>query len=114
MTRSASISLLSLSAVLAGCARPDVKYSDLRPATTASISGSTATIHLGSDMMASAAWTRVKAKVEGHTVYIVGYRTMREQNREIAFRLPPTVNSPSVAVVWIDPDGSQVSVPLKN
>ena len=37
--------LLILSIFLAGCAKPDVKYSDLRPATTATVSGDAVTIH---------------------------------------------------------------------
>jgi len=108
----ASILLLSLSAFLSGCAKPDVKYSDLRPATTATISGSTVTIHLGSDLTASACWTKPKAKIEAQTVYVVGYRTMREQSREFAVQLPASVTPQTVSVVWIDPDGSHVTVPI--
>ena len=112
MNRFAIILLLSVSVLLAGCAKPDVKYSDLRPATTATISGSTVTIHLGSDMIASACWTRPKARVDAQTVYVVGYRTMREQSREFVVKLPASVSPPSVSVIWIDPDGSRVSVPI--
>jgi hypothetical protein len=102
--------LLSFSLFLTGCASPDVKYSDLRPMTTATVSGDTVTIHLGSDLMNSACWTIPKARVEGQTVYVVGYRTFREQSREFVVRLPAV--SQSVTVVWIDPDGSQVTVPI--
>jgi hypothetical protein len=98
--------------LLGGCAKPDVKYSDLRPATTATISGSTVTIHLGSDMLTSACWTRPKAKVEDQTVYVVGYRTMREQRRQFTVQLPASVRPPSFSVVWVDPDGIQVTVPI--
>jgi hypothetical protein len=113
MNRVATILLLSLSALLAGCAKPDVKYSDLSPATTATVSGDTVTIHLGSDLIASACWTIPKARVEGQTVCVVGYRTIREQSREFVVRLPASVSSQSVPVVWIDPDGSRVPVPIK-
>jgi hypothetical protein len=112
MKRFAAILLLSLSVFLAGCAKPDVKYSDLRPAPTATVSGDTVTIHLGSDLMASACWTRPKARVEGQTVYVVGYRTMREKAREFVVQLPASVSLQSVAVVWVDPDGSRITVPI--
>jgi hypothetical protein len=112
MKRFATILLLTASVFLAGCSKPDVKYSDLSPATTATITGDTVTIHLGSDLMASACWTRPKAKVEGRTVYVVGYRTMREQSREFVVRIPAAAGSQPVTVVWIDPDGSHVPVPI--
>ena len=112
MNRFATIMLLSSSVFLGGCAKPDVKYSDLRPATTATISGRTVTIHLGSDMLASACWTRPKAKVEGQTVYVVGYRTMQEQSREFLVQLPASASPQSLSVVWIDPDRSHVTVPI--
>jgi hypothetical protein len=46
MKRFTTILLLTASVFLAGCSKPDVKYSDLSPATTATISGDTVTIHL--------------------------------------------------------------------
>ncbi len=113
MNRFATILLLSLSLFAAGCSKPDVKYSDLSPATTATVSGDTVTIHLGSDLTASACWTKPKARVEGQTVYVVGYRTLSEQSREFVVRLPASANSQSVAVVWVDPDGSRVPIPTK-
>jgi hypothetical protein len=113
MNRFATILLLGLSVFLTGCAKPDVTYSDLSPATTATVSGDKVSIRLGSDLTASACWTKPKARVEGQTVYVVGYRTLREQSREFAVRLPPSVSSQSVTVIWIDPDGSHVPVPTK-
>jgi hypothetical protein len=110
--RFATALLFGLIPFLASCAKPDVKYSDLRPATTATISEDTVTVHLGSDLVASACWTRPKARVEGQTVYVIGYRTMREQSREFLVRLPAYVASQPVDVIWIDPDGSHVSVPI--
>jgi hypothetical protein len=106
------VTVLLLCLVLTGCAKPDVKYSDLRPATTATVYGDKVTIHIGSDMMASADWTRPKASVEGQTVYVVGYRTLFEQRREFVVPLPASVGSQLVKIVWVDPDGSQVSVPI--
>ena len=112
MRRTAPAFLLLLTLLLGGCAAPDVKYANLQPATTATVVGDTVTVHLGSDLKASACWTRPKARVEGRTVYIVGYRTMREQSREFAIRLPPATNAQPVSVVWVDPDGSRVTVPI--
>jgi len=113
MNRIAAILLLGLTGFLAGCAKPDVKYSDLSPATTATVSGDTVTIHLGSDLTASACWTRPKARVDGRTVYVVGYRTLKEQSREFAVHLPPSASSEPVSVVWVDPDGSRVTVSIR-
>jgi hypothetical protein len=112
MRRATTTFSLLLTLLLAGCAAPDVKYADLQPATTATVAGDTVTVHLGSDLKASACWTRPKARVEGRTVYIAGYRTMREQSREFVVRLPASTNSGPVSVVWVDPDGSRVAVPI--
>lgn len=112
MSRTAAILLSLLTVFLAGCAKPDVKYSDLRPATTATVASNTVTIHLGSDLIASACWTSPKARVEGRTVYIVGYRTMREQSRTFVVRLPASVGAEPLSVVWVEPDGSRVTVPV--
>jgi hypothetical protein len=70
------------------------------------------TIHLGSNLTASASWTRPKVRVEGETIYIVGYLSFREQSREFVVRLPISGGSRSVKIVWIDPDGSHVPVPI--
>jgi hypothetical protein len=111
MNRVTTIFPLLLGVLLTGCAAPDVKFSDLSP-TTATISGDTVTVHLGSNLMASACWTRPKAKIEGQTVYVVGYSTLREQGSLFVVHLPASVNSKSVSVVWVDPDGSNVPVPI--
>jgi hypothetical protein len=111
MNRATIILLLSLSAFLMGCATPDVKFSDLST-TTATISSNEVTVHLGSDMLNSACWTRPKAKVEDQTVYVVGYRTLRERSREFVVKLPASVDSQSVSVIWVDPDGSHAPVPV--
>lgn len=97
---------------LTACSPPDVKYSDLQPATTATISNRVVMVHLGSDLIASACWTHPKAKVQGQTVYIVGYRTYRQQSREFDVQLPDSVSPQSVKVIWVNPDGSEVSVPI--
>jgi hypothetical protein len=113
MNRFTTILLLSVSVFLMGCAAPNVKYSDLSPATTASVSGGTVTVHLGSDLMNSAYFTRAKARVEGQTVCIAGYHTLREQSRDFAVRLPASTSPQPVSVFWLDPDGSRVPVPIK-
>ena len=112
MRRAAATLTLLLSVLLAGCAAPNVKYSDLQPPTTATVAGEAVTVHLGSDVMNSACYPRPKARVEGTTVYIVGYRTLREQSREFVVRLPASTNSQPVTVVWVNPDGSRVAVPV--
>jgi hypothetical protein len=96
-----------------GCATPDVKYSDLRPATTASVFDDLVTIHLGSDVMNSASYTRPKARIAGRTVFIVGYRTVRKRNRDFQVHLRASASSPPMSVVWVDPDGSRLTVPIQ-
>jgi hypothetical protein len=113
MNRTAALLILSLTTISVGWAKPNVKYSDLSPATTATLSKDKVTIHLGSDLSNSACWTLPKARIEGSTVNVVGYRTLFQQSREFEVRLPASVNSQAVTVVWVDPDGSKVSVPMK-
>jgi hypothetical protein len=106
-----NILLLSLSVFLTGCAKPDVKYSDLLPATTATVSGDTMTVHLGIHLTQAAIWCAIpKARIEGQTVYLSGYRTNSPASREFVIRLP--ASSQPVTVVWVDPDGSHVTVPI--
>jgi hypothetical protein len=112
MNRIVAFLLVAMTVSLAGCATPEVKYSDLQPPTTASAAGGTVTVHLGSDLTASACWTKCKARVEGSAIYVGGYRTMREQNRNFVVRLPASTNSQPVSVFWVNPDGSQVAVPI--
>jgi len=69
-------------------------------------------VHVGSDLANSACFTKPKARVEGQTVLIVGYRTLREQSREFVVRLPATASLQSVSVVWVDPDGSRIAIPI--
>ncbi len=112
MNRLVTTLLLGVGALATGCAMPNVKYSDLSPPTTATVSGDTITVHLGSDLMNSACFTRPKASVKGQTVFIVGYRTLREQSRSFLVRVTTSVISQSVAVVWVDPGGNRFPVPI--
>jgi hypothetical protein len=94
-------------------ARPqDVKYSDLSPASTATVSNDTVIIHLGSDTNRFGLRTQTANKVEGETVYIEGWGVIPPQLDQVEVKLPAPVNPASVAVIWVDPDGSQVTVPL--
>jgi hypothetical protein len=113
MNRIVASLLVAMTVLLAGCATPDVKYSDLQPPTTASVAGDTVTVHLGSDLTALACWTKPKTRVEGSTVYVAGYRTMLEQSRDFVVRLPASTNSQPVSVFWVNPDGSRVAVPIR-
>jgi hypothetical protein len=112
MNRFAAVFIPTVGMLLSGCATPNVKYSDLRPPTTATVSDDAVMVHVGSDLMNSACFTKPKARVEGQTVLIVGYRTLREQSRDFLVRLPASVSSESISVVWVDPGGSRVPVPI--
>ena len=106
------ILLLGLFMVLTGCHSPEVKFSDMRPAPTAAVSSGSVTVHLGGDYFNSATYIHPKSRIDGQTVYIFGYRTLREQSGRFVVRLPASVSSQSVTVIWIDPDGRHVSIPL--
>ncbi len=85
------------------------------PKPTASVSGEKLTVHLGviTNIPSSNVWIGHKAKVAGHTVSITGFQSFnREQNREFAVTLPLSVNPQTLLVIWIDPDGSHVTVPI--
>ena len=112
VNRTAALGVIATSVLLFGCANPDVRYADLKPATTATLAGETVTVHLGSDLTASACWTSPKARVEGSTVFIVGYRTLREKSRDFVVRLSAQASSQPVSVIWVNPDGSKVSIPI--
>lgn len=113
MTRFTAFLLPSLCVLLAACASPDVRYSDLDPGTTVSFSADAVTLHLGHDHTASACWTRPKARTDGQTVYVTGHRTLREQSRTLVVPLPSSSRNHAVSVVWINPDGSEVPLPTR-
>jgi len=112
MIRLTAVLILCFSPIWSSCARPDVKYSNLIPRTTATVASDKVTIHLGSNVYASACWTRTKTRIEDGTVYVVGYNTMAERSREFVVQLPKAISSKGVAVVWIDPDGRHVPIPI--
>jgi|SRR3989442_8089045 len=115
MKHSNAILIAMMSLLLAGCRSPEVAFKDMEPTPTASVSGSTLTVHIGVDtnIPSSVVWVRPKAKVDGQTVLVTGSLSfLREQNRQFVFRLPASVSSQSVGVVWVNPDGSRVPVPV--
>ena len=112
MNRLLGLLLVCLSLLFSGCRTPDIKYSWLKPATTATVSDRTVTLHIGSDMMNTACWTRPKVRVDASTIYVAGYMTIFEQNREVVVRLPAKAASQPVSVFWVDPHGTRVPVPI--
>jgi hypothetical protein len=105
-----TIMILSMMILLAGCDRSDVKYTDLTPGTMASVSGENMIIHLGSYRKASDRWTSIKTKIDGQKIYVYGYLTAQKQGSEFILKLPASVNPESVSVVWINPDGTHVTI----
>jgi hypothetical protein len=111
--------------------KPDVKYSELQPEVAATLSLIGVTIHAGEteppppvDIFRSVTadpagftpphWSIcVRARVVGRTVYVSGCRTLRNERGQYEVFLPASSNSQPVSVVWVDPDGSQVSVPIR-
>ncbi len=112
MKRFVSILFLVASVFLTGCHKPEVKFTDMRPAPTATVSDSTVTVHLGEAYLTSAYWVHAKSKIKDHTIYVYGYYTLSEMSHEFVVKLPASLRSQTVSVVWLNPDGSQVPIPL--
>jgi len=115
MNRLHAVQFLIAGMFLLGCRGPAVAFRDMEPAPTASVAGNILTVHIGviTNIPVSEVWVHPKGKVEDHVVYVSGFqRLYREQSREFRIRLPASLRSQLVTVVWHDPDGSQVSVPV--
>ena len=107
------VSTLAICLAFASCNSSRVRYDDLSPATHATITHDTATIHLGSNLTASACWTHAKSRLEGNALAIWGYRTLHQTSQSFVIKLPPAVNPRSVSIIWINPDGDRVTIPTK-
>jgi hypothetical protein len=112
MNRFATILILGLSVALSGCRSPEVRFTDMRPRPTGAVSGDRLTLHLGGDYYDSSTYVCPKFKFEGQTICVSGYRTLRQQKSDFEVQLPAAVNPQAVTVVWIDPDGSRMPVPI--
>jgi hypothetical protein len=113
MNKFASASLLILGIFLTGCAA-NVKYTDMSPPTTATIGEHRVTVHLGSDLSNPAPYVRPSKKVVEGTIYVSGRRSKRVQNRELVVRLRKSITSQSIVVVWVQPDGGLIPLPLQH
>lgn len=107
------ILILAFSVILTGCHKTGVKYTDMRTAPTATISKDVVTVALPSSFLGSNTWVQAKSRFEGQTLCVSGYRTTSEPevDHEYVVKLPDSVSSQTVTVIWIDPDGSRVPVP---
>lgn len=111
MKRLATILILVVSVLLTGCRKPEVKFTDMRPTPTATASDSTVTVHLGGAYLTSAYWVHAKSKIKDHTIYVYGYYTLSEMSHEYVVKLPASLRSQPVSVIWLNPDGSQIPIP---
>lgn len=113
MKRIDVILVLALSVFLTGCHKTGVKFADMRTAPTATISKDVVTISLPGSFLGSNTWVQAKSRFEGQTLCVSGYRTTSEpeEDHEYIVKLPASINSQSVTVIWIDPDGGRVPVP---
>ena len=113
MKRIEVILIMALSVFLTGCHKTGVKYTDMRTAPTATISKDVVTISLSSSFLGSNTWVQAKSMFEGQTRCVSGYRTTSEPevDHEYVVKLPASVSSQSVTVIWIDPEGSRFPVP---
>jgi len=111
------ISLVAFGLASTGCRSPQVAFTDLDPSPAASIAGRSLTVRVGVDtnIPSSEVWVRVKAQVKDGTVYLAGFQSYyREQSRVYSIKLPASANVEALAVVWVNPDGSHVPVPVTN
>ena len=98
--------------VLTGCHSPEIKFNDIRPTPTATIASNNVIVHLGGDYLNSALWVHPKFRVKDQTVYVFGYHTLKEMSREYVIKLPASANSKTITVVWLNPDGSHITIPI--
>ena len=106
--------LLILTSILGlGACVSNVKYADLNPYPTATASGSALTVHLGADQTKKAGYTVTNTKVEGRVVYLRGIRTYAPQSRDVQVSLPEGVDARSVSVIWVNPNGQFITVPVR-
>jgi hypothetical protein len=113
MHKFASRLLLLLGIFLTGCAA-NVKYTDMNPPVTATIGDHRVTVYLGKDLTNPAPWIRPSKKVVEGTIYVSGRRSKREQKREFVVRLRKSITSQSIVVVWVQPDGGLIPLPLQH
>jgi hypothetical protein len=97
---------------LVGCQSPDAAFKDMSPTPTAILSDDWLTVHLGADTKNSSGWVRPNATLKDRTVYVNGYHTRQFTSRELSLPLSVPAQSEGLRVVWVNPDGSAVPVPL--
>jgi hypothetical protein len=116
MKRLPMIVMLGLGAVLTGCSSTSnssqVKFTDVRPGPAATITDDHIQIVFGNDIAAPTCWIHPDTRTEGGTVYVYGYHNPDWATHECLVKVPSLVNSQDVKVVWINPDGSHVPVPM--
>jgi hypothetical protein len=107
--------VIGLGAVLAGCSsttKSQVKFTDVRPGPAATITDDKIQIVFGNDIAAPACWIHPGSRTEGETVYVYGHHSPDWATHEYLVEAPSATNSQDVKVVWVNPDGSQVPVPM--
>jgi len=112
MRKFVPVLILVASVFLAGCHKPEVKFTDMLPTPTVTVSSNAVTVHLGGAWLTSACWVHPKSKIRDQTVYVYGYYTLKEMSHEYVITLPASVSTQTGSVVWLNPDGSKVPVPF--
>jgi len=112
MKKFVPILILAVGVFLVGCDKPEVKFTDMRPPPTATLSSNVVMVHLGGAWLTSAYWVHPKSKIRDQTVYVYGYYTLKEMSHKYVIRLPASVSTQTVSVVWLNPDGSKVPIPF--
>jgi hypothetical protein len=112
MRRIVAILTLVMSVFLAGCHKPQVDFTDMHPTPTATVSNNAVTVHLGWAWRTSADYVHAKSKIKDQTVYVYGYYTMKEPSPEYIIKMPASVSTQAISVVWLNPDSSTVQIPF--
>ncbi|MDB6117760.1 MAG: hypothetical protein JWO08_1541 [Verrucomicrobiaceae bacterium] len=113
MNTSRHLLILASILTLGACTIPQVKYSDMNPYAYATASGAGLTVHLGSEQSRKAGWVVTNTKVEGRVVYLRGYRSYAQESRDVQVALPAGVDARSVSVIWVNPNGKFIPVPVR-
>ncbi len=108
--------VIGLGAMLAGCSSTTtkslVKFTDVRPGPAATITNDHIQIVFGNDIAAPTCWIHPDSRTEGNTVYFYGHHSPDWATHEYLVKAPSSTNSQDVKVVWVNPDGSHVPVPV--
>ncbi len=114
MKKTIALTLAVSSIFLAGCHKAGVQFADLRNAPVVTVTNDVVTIHFQGVYLGAETWAAIKSSVENTTLCVSGSKTSSEpdMDHDYTVKLTSAVNPQSLNVVWLNPDGSRVPIPL--